>query len=177
MKSTSLKLILVSLLLVACSRQETDYAITNTSEIDALTIKTYPYEKEAPKFPNSVQDYELEKQKSVESIRIFQDGGWVVPIEEFDPQRNGGATMSCEPYFWIMRWRSNNPEVELIVGAGLTDSGFEQSGEKQQGGTGIIYGFSCFVPGLSFGKTLNGNLANLADVNYEYQIWKYKPKV
>jgi hypothetical protein len=176
MKQNQVFLALLSCFLLSCSSPES-YSITNIDEIDSLGIQTFSYENEVPPFPTLVENYSLEKQSEKEIIRVFENGDWMVPIEEFDPLRNGGATMSCEPYFWVMRWRSNNPETEILVGAGMTDTGFEQSGEIQKGGAGIINGFSCFVPAFDFGGTINGNQSNLADVNFEYQIWKYKPKI
>lgn len=136
------------------------------------------YDKQTPSFPKSISSYRLKKKASYDYVRIFSDSSWTVPIQEFDPNQNGGATMSCQPYFWVIRWRSNNPDVTIAASAGITDGGeFDSIYKSVIGGAGYMEGFSCVVPAFKFGKTLNRNKANLVDVNFEYQIWEYKPKI
>jgi hypothetical protein len=136
------------------------------------------YNKSVPNFPKTVKNYKLHNQVPYSSVRIFQgDKKWIVPISEFDPEGDGSATMSCEPYFWILRWRSNNSDVLIQISKGITDFGFDPIGKPKSGGAGYSSGYSCSVPGFKFDKTLKGNKSNLVDVNFEYQIWEYKPKI
>ena len=137
----------------------------------------WSYEKEVPAFPLSVTNYVLKIQKPQDVVRLFEGGSWIVPIEEFNPDMDGGATMSCQPFYWIIRWRSNNPDVEIKVSTGMTDGPYEPFDEIVTGGAGISEGFSCVVPAYQFGQAINGNKSNLVDVNFEYQLWESKPKI
>lgn len=137
----------------------------------------FPYKVTAPKFPKFVKNYVLFQYKKNISIRLFQEDNWVVPIKMFDPSQDGGATMSCQPYFWAIRWRSNNPDITIRATMGITDSGFSSVSKSAEGGTGFLSGQSCLAPGFKFGRAINGNQGNLVDVNYEYQLWKYRPKI
>jgi hypothetical protein len=136
-----------------------------------------PYNKSVSGFPKSIKNYKLTKLKTFSSYRIFQGEKWVVPIPEFDPERNGGATMSCDPFFWVLRWRSDNPSVMLKVTKGITDFGFDPTDKVVSGGTGYISDYSCKVPGFKFDKDLGGKGSTLVDLNIEYQIWTYNPKI
>lgn len=136
------------------------------------------YNKSVPNFPKTVKNYKLYTQQPYASVRIFEgDKKWVVPISEFDPDQNGSATMSCEPYFWVLRWRSNNPEVLIQIAKGITDFGFDPIGRVKSGSAGYSSGYSCSIPAFKFHKTLKNNQSNLVDVNFEYQIWQYKPRI
>jgi hypothetical protein len=140
--------------------------------------EAFPFSQTAPAFPTQVPDYVLQEQKRPDPIRLFRGDGWVVPIKQFDPERGGTATMSCQPMYWVLRWRSNNPDVTVRASAGLTDAGeFTKIRPTTQGGTGLMEGQSCVAPAFKFGRGLRGNQANLVDVNFEYQIWKSQPKI
>lgn len=139
---------------------------------------TFPYSQAVPDFPKKVIDYSLIKKRGYDYVRVFAESKWVVPIEEFDPERNGGATMSCQPYYWVIRWRSNNPDVEILATTGITDfDKFDRVTKIKRGGAGVMSGYSCLVPAFKFGGALNGNRSNLVDVNFEYRLWEYRPKI
>ena len=139
------------------------------------------YNKSVPDFPKSIKNYKLQKKSQVSSIRVFQsDKNWNVPIPQFDPTQNGGATMSCQPFFWILRWRTNDPKIAIQATRGLTDNGFEPTEKFLEGGAGYESGSSCEVPALRFGKTTypaKKGVTLLVDVNFEYEIWSYNPKI
>ena len=154
------------------------FTVTNANADSLVKNVTVPYSKSVPNFPKSVKDYKLYIQEPYSRVRIFQgDKKWVVPIPEFDPEQNGSASMSCEPYFWVLRWRSNNPDVLVQIATGITDFGFDPLGKAKSGGGGYSSGYSCSVPAFKFHKTLKNNKSNLVDVNFEYQIWQYKPRI
>jgi len=137
-----------------------------------------PYAKTTPEFPKQIPNYVLEEQTRPEPIRLFKGDKWVVPIKRFDPTRGGAATMSCQPFYWVLRWRSNNPDVTLRATAGMTDGGqFAKISPAAQGGAGYLEGRSCVSPAFKFGRGLRGNESNLVGVNFEYQIWKSQPKI
>lgn len=161
----------VILLLVSIS-------IPTSAKSSLSTNLTYPYSKKVPDFPQKVKNYSLIKKQGYDYVRVFSESKWVVPIEEFDPERNGGATMSCQPYYWVLRWRSNNPDVEILTSTGITDSNdFDRVTKIKRGGAGLMSGYSCLVPAFKFAGTINRNQSNLVDVNFEYRLWEYKPKI
>jgi hypothetical protein len=137
-----------------------------------------PYSKTTPAFPKLITDYKLSKVKHQQSVRVFKGDAWVIPIPEFDPSQNGAASMSCQQMVWVLRWRSNYPEIIIQVSTGMTDGGhYSRVSKTYAGGAGYLSGPSCQIPALRFGKTLNGNESTLEDVNYEYEIWKYAPRI
>ena len=178
MRSPKVVLISLALLLSGCSSPSTskqEIALDNEPLVRNLAVS---YSDDTPNFPTSVKDYRLEKENGYDSIRIFSESKWSVPIVEFDPRNDGGASMSCEPYFWVLRWRSNNSAVTILASAGITDFGkYNKVYESVEGGAGYMEGYSCVVPAFKFGKALNGNESNLVDVNFDYQIWEYRPKI
>ncbi len=135
------------------------------------------YKKSTPNFPSKVSNYKLTMKSSPDSVRIFKGDDWVVPIPQFDPNSNGGASMSCDPYFWILRWRSNNPNVLIRITKGMTDFGFEPIEKVVTGGAGYASDYSCKVPAIKFGKVLGKDKSNLVDVNFEYEIWTKRIKI
>jgi hypothetical protein len=137
----------------------------------------YPYEDEIPDFPTSIANYSLMTQTSPEQLRLFLDDEWKVPIKEFNPDFGGGATMSCEPYYWILRWRSDTPDLEIAISTGMTDGPYDPFDNVTSGGVGVSEGFSCAVPAFQFRKGESNTNGNLVDVNFEYQIWEYKPRI
>jgi hypothetical protein len=149
--------------------------ILNSQEQSRNT--TVKFKEDIPEFPQKVRNYALDIQEGYQKVRLFENLEWVIPIAEFNPDEGGSATMSCQPYYWIIRWRSNNPDVEISVSTGLTDGSYSPLDDVARGGAGISEGYSCVVPAFKFGRAINGNRANLVDLNFEYQLWNYKPKI
>jgi hypothetical protein len=148
----------------------------NADTYQKNTVVTY--NKTASTFPKSVKNYKLSGTAPANSKRIFEGDDWVVPIPGFDPEQGNGATMSCQPYFWVIRWRSANPDVTIQVSKGITDGGqFDAVTKAINGGAGYVSDYSCLAPAFKFGKSIKNTGANLVDVNFEYQIWEYKPKI
>lgn len=132
------------------------------------------YSAKSPNFPKSLSKYSLVEKKANQTIRVFEGDSWSVPIAQLDPVRDGGATMSCEPFYWIIRWQSANKDVLIKTTAGITDFGFDPVYKVKIGGKGYMEGNSCVVPAFSFARAINGNRANLTDIYFEYTIWKSK---
>jgi hypothetical protein len=154
----------------------------NPASADSLLKSiAVPYSKSVPNFPKTIKNYKLQKKAAVDSIRVFQgDKEWRVPIPQFDPIRNGGASMSCQPFYWVLRWRTNDPKMTIQATIGITDDGFDPTAKYLEGGAGYQSGFGCEVPALRFGSTTysgKNGVTYLVDVNFEYQIWTYNPKI
>ncbi len=135
------------------------------------------FSNETPLFPTAVVDYQLEnqvRQDSYAGFRLFYPDDWKTP-SEFE---SGTMVNGCEQTYWVMRWRSNNPDVIFTTTVGFTvGSDAYTGGTTASGGAGYISGFACDAPFFKFKKTLNGNKSNLADINYELEFWKYKPGI
>jgi hypothetical protein len=178
--------LVLTMLLAGCGQAENAAVLPEQPPIaiGSLDIATessrnlvFPYSEDVPEFPVQIKNYSLKTQEGYQAIRLFASDDWNVAIPEFNPENGGGATMSCQPFYWVIRWRSNNPEVEIQVSTGLTDGPYDPSDNIEFGGAGVSEGFSCFVPAFKFGKAINGNESNLVDLNFEYQIWEYRPKI
>ena len=160
---------LLVLLLVGCSSSQ-------SKEFVISEVKSVDYEREVEDFPESVPNYEILKPKISGSFRLFEDDGYAFfpELEDFS------ATNSCEPYYWMIRWRSDNPEVQISAGTGVDPESGQDiywDSEPQVGGAGYIKAFSCVAPLIAFSNTIQNNESNLVDVNYEIRIWEYKPKI
>lgn len=178
MRSPAIAILTLVLALSGCSSSPSTQEDTGLQNEPLVKNIAVLYSEDIPNFPTSVTDYRLDVEKEYDYIRVFSESKWLVPIVEFDPKSDGGASMSCQPYFWILRWRSNNPGVTILASAGLTDFGkYNRVYKPVEGGAGYMEGYSCVVPAFKFGKALNGNKSNLVDVNFEYQIWEYRPKI
>jgi hypothetical protein len=158
------------------------FGFTFTARADSLTKNiAVSYSKSVPAFPKTVKNYKLQEKSSVSSERVFEgDKNWTVPISQFDPRQNGGASMSCEPFFWVLRWRSNDPKMTIQATRGITDFGFDPTQKFVEGGAGYASAYGCEVPAFRFGRTTyphKNNVSYLVDVNFEYQIWVYNPKI
>jgi hypothetical protein len=165
----SLAIGILIIALTACNSSSTN--IKDLSEVNSIT-----YDKKVIDFPDSIPNYEILKSKISGSFRLFENDGFVVFPELVDYT----GTNSCEPYFLMIRWRSDNPDVELTAGTGIdTEPGKDISWgtEPKIGGAGYIKAYSCVEPLIAFSNPINGNESNLADVNYEIRIWDYKPKI
>lgn len=125
------------------------------------------YSSAVPSFPTRVTDYVLNRTKR-SGVRIFQGQPW-----EALPPMDHGLAGHCGIAYWIVRWRSQNPDVQVFGGIGDTaiPGGFNRVGKAARGGAGYITGNACVSPGLKFANAINGNGSNLVDVDYEYQIW------
>ena len=159
----------------------------------------FPPECEVPAFPTAIKDYVLTKTVGAESIRIFEGDRWLPFLTEY----RAGNTMSCEPEIWVVRWRSNNPDVKVrmsgtyggfdagdptnLYGEPITNGDFNEetdwvafyepeAGEWTTGNAGYIAGSSCGQPVMQWDSNPAGN-ANLSDIYFEYQLWGYKPKI
>lgn len=125
-------------------------------------------------FPSTVKGFELFSQTDVLEWRLFQGDDYWVPIEEYQ-----FSTMnSCADQYWVLRWKSVNPDVEIRVNVGsVMVEDFMTGNETAEGGRGYAAGYGCYAPGIKFGNVLTNNGSNLVDVYYEYQIWNEKPSI
>ena len=160
---------------------------------------SFPSECEVPAFPTTIKDYVLTKSVEAERIRIFEGDRWLPFLTEY----RAGNSMSCEPEIWVVRWRTNNPDVQVrmsgtyggfdvgdptdLYGDPITNDDFNEEtdwvafyepeeGEWTTGNAGYIAGPSCGQPIMQWDSNPAGN-ANLSDVYFEYQLWEYKPKI
>lgn len=144
-------------------------------------VISIPYESKVQDFPDSLKDYRLLKESLRGKMRVFQSEGEDIYFDVFPELNRYTGKMSCEPYYWMVRWRSNNPDVTLFVGTSSRD--YEAAEEifwhegPFEGGAGFVEGYSCVAPYIAFGSALNGSGANLVDVNYEIRIWEHFPEI
>ena len=166
---------------------------------DNLGNISFTSECEVPAFPAAIKDYVLRTTVEAESIRIFEGDRWLPFLTEY----RAGNSMSCEPEIWVVRWRTNNPDVKVrmsgtyggfdvgdptdLYGDPITNDDFNEetdwvafyepeAGEWTTGNAGYIAGPSCGQPIMQWDSNPAGN-ANLSDVYFEYQLWEYKPKI
>jgi hypothetical protein len=186
LRMKSLGIFILMMLLAGCGQAENvalapEQPPIVIGNLDIATASSrnlvFPYTEDVPEFPVQIESYSLKTQEGYQATRLFENDDWIVAIPEFNPETGGSATMSCQPFYWVIRWRSNNPDVEIQVSTGLTDGPYDPSDNIEFGGAGVSEGFSCFVPAFKFGRGINGNPANLVDLNFEYQIWEYRPKI
>lgn len=125
-----------------------------------------------PPFPTSLTNYRLTAPPASDVIRVFQGQGWVMALPNI-------MTNDCaEGGYWVLRWKVSNPDVRVTITTGLSDAGtFSPVGTSLTGSTGYAFGFTCTIPGFSFASAVNGNQANLTDINVEFELWDYKPKI
>jgi hypothetical protein len=146
---------------------------SNDDEI-ATVLQAFDDIDASPDFPSSVDGYELSYQSEVIEWRVFEEDVWWVPIEQYD----NGARMSCDDEYWVVRWRSANPNVEMDSAIGLNDLGeFSGGDEIASGISGYMEGYGCLAPAIRFGIELNGTGANLSDLYAEYQLWSLDPQI
>lgn len=133
----------------------------------------FDHNQTVPRFPRKLKGYRLQGKPRRYETRLFQGNRW----EPLRPVAQ--STNSCGYYFWIVRWRTRNPEMLLLASVGDTAIPPHRFGKPLVapaiGGAGWISGRSCVAPGLKFAGTLNGNPGNLTDVDYEIQIWEPRP--
>ena len=128
---------------------------------------------ELPAFPTAVVDYELEQViKSADSwqLRLFGEDWQTV-----DYFADGTQMNSCNDKFWVFRWRAEASDTKIKSATGYIDNEANVFSDKtEQGGAGYISGFGCEAPFL-ISAAAPTNI--LEDINYELQIWKYKPGI
>ena len=136
------------------------------------------YQNEIPNFPTAVVNYELANTIKVDDyagFRLFPGDDWV-PLPDF---ADGTSMNGCEHMFWVLRWRSNNEKIIIATASGYID-GTGQSvfdDQKVEGGAGYIQNYACEAPFFKISKELYKEQNALVDINYELQIWDYKPGI
>ena len=130
------------------------------------------FSNELPGFPTAIVDYELsEVIKSADfwQLRLFGED-WQTP----DYFEAGTQMNSCNDGFWVIRWRSESGS-EIKSAGGYIDNQINVfTDETAQGGAGYMSGFICEAP---FFISANAPTNQLEDINYELQIWTYKPGI
>ena len=166
-------------------------------ESDGLGAIAYNFDCKVPDFPTKIKDYVLDRSVENQSIRIFEGLSWTPFLTPY----RGGNTMSCKPEIWVIRWRSQNPDVRIDIsqtnggfewgdptdgnGERITDGSFDEDSDWvafyepdsfRTGSAGYESGQSCSQPVFRWNSNPAGN-ANLADISFEYQIWTYKQEI
>ena len=130
------------------------------------------FSNELPGFPTAIVDYELsEVIKSADfwQLRLFGED-WQTP----DYFEAGTQMNSCNDGFWVIRWRSESGS-EIKSAGGYIDNQINVfTDETAQGGAGYMSGFICEAP---FFISADAPTNQLEDINYELQIWTYKPGI
>jgi hypothetical protein len=127
---------------------------------------------ELPGFPTAIVDYVLsELITSADSwqLRLYGEE-WQTP-EFFE---NGTQMNSCNDFFWVIRWRSESGSEIKSAGGYIDNQVNVFTDNTTQGGAGYMSGFACEAPFLI---SANAPTNILEDINYELQIWKYKPGI
>lgn len=142
-------------------------AVTKTNASEGVNVAADAPE-DVPQLPDAVDGYTLRAPKARAQERLFA-GASFTPLPPLDK----ASAESCEDLpIWVLRWASQNPDVE--VAAAILDTGAPDSptlGREASGTFGYLSGSSCVSPGLRFSSALRGNASNLVDVDYEYQLW------
>jgi hypothetical protein len=127
---------------------------------------------ELPGFPTAIVDYVLSEvitSADLWQLRLYGEE-WQTP----DYFENGTQMNSCNDVFWVIRWRSESGS-EIKSAGGYIDNEINVFTEKTaQGGAGYMSGFACEAPFLI---SANAPTNILEDINYELQIWTYKPGI
>ena len=125
-------------------------------------------------FPSEVSGFELFSQTDVLEWRLFQGDDYWVPIEEYQ----FSSMNSCADQYWVLRWKSVNPDIEIKLNVGsVMVEDFMTGDVTAEGGRGYAAGYGCYAPGMKFGNIIGRNSGNLVDIYYEYQIWNEKPSI
>ena len=123
-----------------------------------------------PPFPSSVRGFYYDPGKDfwgkpfqeTGSIRVFEGDNWV-GLADFPNSSNG-----CSSGRFMVRWRSNNPDVVVTASLGYGDSLIEN---PKSGIQGYLLGSNCHRPLFKFSHAKNGNSSTLVDVYYEVRFW------
>jgi hypothetical protein len=201
--------LLAAMILASCSNSDSSSeASSETTKIDCtgdgsiegvLGDKSLPFDCEVPAFPTQIKDYVLDRTVDGQEIRIFEGDKW----RPFLTPYRGGNSLSCQPAIWVVRWRSQNPSVQIRIsgtyggfdvgeptdalGDPRTDGDFNEdtdwvafyepeTGDGSVGSAGYIAAPSCAQPVMKWESNPAGD-ASLADISFEYQIWTYKQKI
>ena len=132
------------------------------------------FSNELPGFPTAIVDYELTQ--VITSADSWQLRLFGVDWQTFDFFADGTQMNSCNDGFWVLRWRSEPPGTEIKSASGYIDgTGTTVFTDKTaQGAAGYMSGFICEAPFLI---SANAPTNILHDINYELQIWTYKPGI
>jgi hypothetical protein len=128
---------------------------------------------ELPGFPTAIVDYEL--QETVSSADLWQLRLYGVDWQTPDFFEDGTMINSCNQFYWILRWRAEGPDSIIKSAYGYIDlepSVFED--DIAQGNGGYISGFACEAPFLISAEAPTNILE---DIDYELQVWRYKPGI
>jgi len=146
-------------------------------------VNSVPHSASVQQFPLVLQNYRVLKEGIRGKMRLFEGDNVAYEFPELKGFTGFSAgANACSAYYWMIRWRSQNPDVEL--GAGTSSIPSEpgenikwEDGQPLLGGAGFMEGRSCTTPYIFFERSINGNGATLGDVNYEILIWEYYPDI
>jgi hypothetical protein len=146
-------------------------------------VTSIPYSSTVQEFPTMLKDYRILKDGIRGKMRLFYPENYANDFPELQKYTgfSNGAN-ACSAYYWMIRWRSQNPDVELAAGSSSipVEPGESIKWEDNQpaaGGAGYMEGRSCTTPYIFFYQAINGSGANLVDVNYEILIWENYPDI
>lgn len=129
------------------------------------------YSSELPAFPTAIVDYELEQ--TINSADFWQLRLYGVDWQTPDYFEDGTQMNSCNDSFWILRWRTEDATGKVKTASGYIDSQVNVFEEKTaEGAAGYFSGFACEAPFLI---PADAPTNYMQDINYELQIWGYKP--
>jgi hypothetical protein len=129
------------------------------------------YANELPAFPTAIVDYQLEQ--TINSADSWQLRLYGVDWQTPDHFEGGTQINSCNDAFWILRWRAENDTAKIKTATGFIDAEATVFTDKTEvGGAGYISGFGCEAPFLI---PADAPTNYMQDINYELQIWGYKP--
>jgi hypothetical protein len=157
------------------SDQSEQFVESNLAELSY--VSSIPFNSTVLQFPTKLSNYRILEDSIRGKNRIFSDDRFVENFPELVGYSGFSAgANACSAYYWMIRWRSQNEDVEVAVGTSSNpdSDGIDwDTGSPSAGGAGFMSGFSCTTPFMYFAKAINGNQANLVDVNYEVLIWEY----
>jgi hypothetical protein len=131
------------------------------------------YANELPAFPTAIVDYTLDAEFS--SSKTWQLRLYGVDWQTTDYFEAGTQMNSCNDSFWILRWRAENSDSTIKSATGYIDTEAHVFTDKtEKGGAGYISGFACEAPFLISAAAPTNYLE---DINYELQVWTYKPNL
>jgi len=130
------------------------------------------FSNELPGFPTAIVDYELSEvitSADLWQLRLYGEF-WQTP----DYFENGTQMNSCNDVYWVIRWRSESGSEIKSAGGYIDNETHVFTDNTAQGGAGYMSGFACDAPFLI---SANAPTNILEDINYELQIWTYKPGI
>lgn len=146
-------------------------------------VISIPHSSTVQEFPSALKDYRVLKDSIRGKMRLFGPEDYVNDFPELRKYTgfSNGAN-ACSAYYWMIRWRSQNPNVELAAGTSSIPAEPGElikweDGQPLVGGAGYMEGFSCTTPYIFFHQAINDSGATLVDVNYEVLIWEHYPDI